>query len=254
MMTLPWSGSISWRSFAVSFSKRNQAVLVLGLWMSAFLTSAGRAQDRFAANQQLADDVARALQQTGRLKHFHVDIEVVDGAVELHGKVADVGQRDEAVRLARAVPGVRQVRDRLLVLNDKSILPVQAQDQPEVAPPPRRIEQAPVAPAPSAVLPNIPSNCPIDPLPFNPSCPNDQFMKPPPMPPYAWPTYAPYNNYSRVAYPSLYPQDAFPGIGPFYPFPKVPLGWRSVTLTWQDGYWYYGKGVNSHDWWRVRYK
>src|SRR5437763_980589 len=76
---------------------------------------------------------------------------------------------------------------------------------------------------------------------------------PPPLPPYAWPTYAPYNNHSRVAYPNLYPYESFPFIGPFYPFPKVPLGWRSVTLQWEDGHWWYGRNATGHDWWRVRY-
>jgi hypothetical protein len=78
-------------------------------------------------------------------------------------------------------------------------------------------------------------------------------MQPPPLPPNAWPTVAPYNNYSRVAYPNLYPYEAWPFIGPFYPFPRVPLGWRSVTLTWQDGHWWYGKNATGHDWWRIRY-
>ena len=75
----------------------------------------------------------------------------------------------------------------------------------------------------------------------------------PPMPPYAWPTYAPYNNYSRVAYPTLYPQEAFPFIGPMHPFPKVPLGWRGISLRWQDGHWFYGREATGHDWWRIRY-
>jgi hypothetical protein len=78
-------------------------------------------------------------------------------------------------------------------------------------------------------------------------------LSPPKMPPYAWPTYAPYNNYSRVAYPTLYPYNAWPFIGPFYPFPKVPLGWRSVKLQWNDGHWWYSKTATGHDWWRVRY-
>ena len=76
---------------------------------------------------------------------------------------------------------------------------------------------------------------------------------PPRMPPYAWPSYAPYNNFSRVAYPTQYPHNAFPFIGPMYPFPKVPLGWRSVQLTWEDGFWWYGRRSTGHDWWRVRY-
>ncbi len=77
--------------------------------------------------------------------------------------------------------------------------------------------------------------------------------QPPPLPPYAWPTYAPYNNYSRVAYPNLYPYESFPFIGPIYPFPKIPLGWRSVSLTWEDGHWWLGRNATGHDWWRIRY-
>jgi hypothetical protein len=78
-------------------------------------------------------------------------------------------------------------------------------------------------------------------------------MQPPPMPPYAWPTVAPYNNFSRVAYPTLYNYEQWPFIGPFYPFPRVPMGWRSVSLTWQDGHWWYGRNATGHDWWRIRY-
>ena len=56
-----------------------------------------------------------------------------------------------------------------------------------------------------------------------------QQYNPPRMPPYAWPTYAPYNNFSRVGAPTLYPHQSWPYIGPMYPFPKIPLGWRSVS-------------------------
>jgi len=76
---------------------------------------------------------------------------------------------------------------------------------------------------------------------------------PPKMPPYAWPTYAPYNNYSRCAYPQMYPANAFPFIGPYYPFPKVPPGYRSIKLEWEDGAWYYGRTATKRDWWRIRY-
>jgi hypothetical protein len=75
----------------------------------------------------------------------------------------------------------------------------------------------------------------------------------PPLPPYAWPTYAPHNNVSRVAYPTAYPYNAFPFIGPFYPFPKVPLGWRSVKMEWEDGHWWYGRTSTPQDYWRVRF-
>ena len=84
-----------------------------------------------------------------------------------------------------------------------------------------------------------------------PTSPYD--VNPPHMPPYSWPTYAPYNNWSRVAYPLNYPYNAWPFIGPIYPFPKVPLGWRSVKLEWDDGYWWYSKVACKYDWWRLRF-
>jgi hypothetical protein len=71
----------------------------------------------------------------------------------------------------------------------------------------------------------------------------------PPMPPYAWPTYAPYNNYSRVAYPQAYPYTAWPYIGPFHPYPQVPLGWRKVQLEWDDGYWQLNFRPRTDRWW-----
>ena len=58
------------------------------------------------------------------------------------------------------------------------------------------------------------------------------------MPNYAWPSYAAYPNYAAVTYPKQYSPTAWPYIGPFYPYPQVPLGWRKVTLEWSDGWWF----------------
>lgn len=58
------------------------------------------------------------------------------------------------------------------------------------------------------------------------------------MPNYAWPSYAAYPNYAAVTYPKQYSASAWPYIGPFYPYPQVPLGWRRVSLEWDDGLWY----------------
>jgi len=59
----------------------------------------------------------------------------------------------------------------------------------------------------------------------------------PTMPGYAWPSYAACPNYAAVTYPKQYSPTAWPYIGPFYPYPPVPLGWRKVTLEWDDGWW-----------------
>lgn len=57
------------------------------------------------------------------------------------------------------------------------------------------------------------------------------------MPDYAWPSYAAHPNYAALTYPKQYSPSAWPYIGPFYPYPQVPLGWRKVTLEWDDGWW-----------------
>ena len=59
----------------------------------------------------------------------------------------------------------------------------------------------------------------------------------PHMPQHAWPSYASYPNYGALTYPKQYSPTAWPYIGPFYPYPQVPLGWRKVTLEWDDGWW-----------------
>jgi hypothetical protein len=63
------------------------------------------------------------------------------------------------------------------------------------------------------------------------------------MPNYAWPSYAAYPNYGAVTYPTQYSAAAWPYIGPFYPYPQVPLGWRKVSLEWDDGWWF----LDFHD-------
>jgi hypothetical protein len=71
------------------------------------------------------------------------------------------------------------------------------------------------------------------------------------MPNYAWPSYAAYPNYAAVTYPKQYSPTAWPYIGPFYPYPQVPLGWRKVSLQWDDGWWFLDfKDEPSCCWWR----
>ncbi|HEX4129288.1 MAG TPA: BON domain-containing protein [Pirellulales bacterium] len=65
----------------------------------------------------------------------------------------------------------------------------------------------------------------------------------PQLPNYAWPSYAAYPNYAALTYPTQYSAAAWPYIGPFYPYPQVPLGWRKVALEWDDGWWF----LSFHD-------
>lgn len=71
---------------------------------------------------------------------------------------------------------------------------------------------------------------------------NSQYDQPT-MPNYAWPSYASAPNYGALAYPKQYSPSAWPYIGPFYPYPQVPLGWRKVSMEWDDGWWF----LDFHD-------
>lgn len=187
-------------------------------------------------NQEIADAIAHQVRSSGQLQGYRIEVAVGAGTAELSGFVGDDDQRAEAARLAHSVPGVNRVVNRLQVGEQDQVTATQYPLAQEALPPPRRLE-GPVEPLPSF---RAPPTSPVQGV-------------PPFMPPYAWPTYAPYNNYSRVAYPIAYPPEAFPAIGPVHPFPKVPLGWRSVRLEWDDGHWYLRQHAQRHDWWVLRY-
>lgn len=199
-------------------------------------------------NQALADDVAYRLRSSGSATGADVSIVAQEGIVTLSGTAKDAAQKAKFVADAKSVNGVIVVRDNIRAI---AAGVVQVQDPP--------IGLAPIAPTPLG-----PTGAPVGagPVGFNPivepaplgvpgqAAPD---MQAPNLPPYAWPTYAPHNNVSRVAYPQAYPYNAFPFIGPYYPFPKVPLGWRKVTLEWDDGHWYLGRQSAPHDYWRVKF-
>lgn len=256
---------------------RSMLVLALGASLGIHLTAHAQEDTRkliaeardFPApalpNPQLAQTIARSLQDSGKLAEYRVNVVAIGGVVDLQGEVADELQRAIVVRIARSTRGVTMVRDWLQVTPTQTLPPatgvVQTQGPPLLQPLP--LQPQPIGPGvpggPGGVKPNeridgaLPAPLP-EPMPIfqGPQGPNPT-MQPPPLPPYAWPTFAPYNNYSRVAYPTAYPYEQWPFIGPMYPFPRVPLGWRSVSLTWEDGHWWYHRNPTGHDWWRIRY-
>jgi hypothetical protein len=204
-----------------------------------------------SADQALADTIADHLRQSGQLRHYQIDVTCRNGTAELSGTVADQPQREEALRLAQGVPGVERVLDHLGIGAPITAVRAVLNQGPELTPPPGKVLNGPLPPG--AVGP-LPPGLGADPVPIGVApTPGAYDLNPPKLPPYAWPTYAPYNNYSRVAYPEAYPYQSWPFIGPMYPFPKVPLGWRAVKLEWQDGHWWFSKVATKNDWWRVRY-
>jgi len=200
-----------------------------------------------SANQLLADAVARTLRQGGQLRNYRIDLICAGGTVELTGLVANQAQREEALRLVQGVPGVERVLDHLTLADNEGIVRTGTSQGGNA-------EAGPTLPAPDTHVPEAAKpHAPTEPMPLAYGPPQGSVdLNPPKMPPYAWPTYAPYNNFARVGYPEAYPYNAWPFIGPIYPFPKVPLGWRSVKLEWQDGYWWFSKVATKYDWWRVR--
>lgn len=207
-------------------------------------------------NQTLADDVAYRLRSTGSATGADVGIVAQDGIVTLSGTAKDAAQKARIAADVKSVTGVIVVRDEVRAV---AAGVVQVQNPP--------IAAAPVAPLPlgPAGLPlaagnpiphhhgAVPVNPIVEPIPLGVPGQAAPDLQAPNLPPHAWPTYAPYNNLSRVAYPQAHPYNAFPFIGPYYPFPKVPLGWRKVTLEWEDGHWYLGRTSAPQDYWRVKF-
>lgn len=204
-------------------------------------------------NQTLADDVAYRLRSTGNAAGADISIVAQEGTVTLSGTAKDAAQKARIVADTKGVTGVIIVRDSIRAVNAGI---VQVQDPPIAAP----IAPTPLGPSglPLAA-PALPPhghghhNPIVEPVPLGVPGQAAPDLQAPNLPPYAWPTYAPYNNLSRVAYPQAYPYNAFPFIGPYYPFPKVPLGWRKVTLEWEDGHWYLGRNSAPQDYWRVKF-
>jgi hypothetical protein len=207
------------------------------------------------SNQEIANKIAAALRKA-KLNGFDIEIKVENGIATLDGMVASPEQR-AAAQKAAMVAGITRVNNRLAV-GEGSVKQAAAPrsagrsqpirmagyqggvEVPDPAPPaspPAVMGQGATPPAaipaygpPSAAAGHIAYN--------QPNLPN-----------YAWPAYAQYPNYAAVTYPSQYAASAWPYIGPFYPYPQVPLGWRKAQLEWDDGYWNLNFRARTDRWW-----
>jgi hypothetical protein len=287
-----------------------------------------------AGNQQVAEQIAATLRDSGQLRGYRIGVKYQDGTAWLKGEVATREEMATALELVFNVPGVTRVTNHLTVRSEQ---PKQVASQPEQTPPPLQeahgavsgearapsfasdkshpnasqvvrsqidrltmratsvdeslvetagleepasaakepvtvpvktkrpekpvlapvrakadsrvertgLEEPTVAPKPmpaayaqpplpmarvnGAAMPQAPMAIPTGAAPARYDQPN--------LPNYAWPSYAAYPNYAALTYPKQYSPTAWPYIGPFYPYPQVPLGWRKVTLEWHDGWW-----------------
>jgi hypothetical protein len=287
-----------------------------------------------ADNQEVANDIAKSLRDSGRLEHYKIGVRYQEGTVWVRGYVSDQQQMAAALNLAAATKGVERVVNELqigvpkaqaasapkpqvasapavqaaperetvanaptpLALKSTAMPPeetnkvrtadmvsqpgVQATSQARfrlVATPaeqPRQVQTLgrrtqslkptpvqqtvgipaqrqpqyrvaqrpmPVAYTQAQPMPQQMGQVPGGPMPaytagMGGGVAPVQYDQPH-MPNHAWPSYASYPNYAAVTYPKQYSPTAWPFIGPFYPYPQVPLGWRRVSLEWDDGWW-----------------
>jgi tape measure domain-containing protein len=188
-------------------------------------------------------------QKAGSLRNFDIDVSTVENEVWVRGHVASQEQKNLVLGTVQRVPGVTRVVDEVAV--GQTVRPVS--NQTAVAAPASSMPVvgggAPRAFAPSTLVNGSFAPAPMQAMGPGPSAPVPMQGGPsygggvprydqPSMPNYAWPSYAAYPNYSAVTYPKQYSASAWPYIGPFYPYPQVPLGWRKVALEWDDGMWY----------------
>ncbi len=236
-----------------------------------------------AGNQEIAEQIAQSLRQSGQMSDYKIGVKCQDGTAWLRGRVTDGAQMRTALKLASRTPGVKKIVNELSVESSEArpvsakraksvpVTRVDARDtsgQAERVPSsyaPRAVqrtsmqESADMMPqrmaAPQRMKPMSadyvamqggmrgPTAMGGSPMPMYSAGANPAGVAParydqPCMPNYAWPSYASYPNYAAVTYPKQYSPTAWPYIGPFYPYPQVPLGWRKVTLEWDDGWWF----------------
>ena len=253
-----------------------------------------------AGNQEVAEEIANRLRNSGQMSDYKVGVKYQDGTAWLRGRVASQEQMETALRLVFRTQRVDRVVNQLAIapsqpartvaprrnpLRDRSEpagvrqssiagrmvshqprpLPIGHNDpayanrlessynqsgvRPVSAQEPQELPRQAAASRPVArVAMNqaemygqpVPNGQPRPMYMASSCCANaaparyDQ----PCMPNYAWPSYASYPNYAALTYPKQYSPTAWPYIGPFYPYPQVPMGWRKVTLQWDDGWWF----------------
>lgn len=208
------------------------------------------------SDTQITNAIVSALgnaQRQGQLKGFGVDVNTRDGQVQLNGRASSEAQRQLINEMVSRTAGVRTVVDNIAVHGQSPTLDLQPLAGPQVNRPGTPAQMAsnrvPVQTAPYAMNQPMPmqqtgavmgggyAQTPV-PMAATSAMAGGPRYEQPYLPNYAWPGYAAYPNYAAVSYPQQYSPSAFPYIGPFYPYPQVPLGWRKVSLEWDDGWWY----------------
>jgi len=198
--------------------------------MLLLMPQTGRADDQSIANRIMQG--LQTAKQQGQLKGFQLDLKVEEGTALLSGYVASEQQEALVFDIAQSARdlGLVQIVDEIEIRETAAptVAPVAYARQEPNAVPMSSVQAMPQGP-PMAGGP-VPMGGPGGGM--------APMMDHPNMPGHAWPAYAAYPNYAGVTYPGQYSASAWPYIGPFYPYPQVPLGWRKVQLEWKNGWWY----------------
>ena len=245
--------------------------LCLSLVMAAAVSGlATQASYAAMSDETMAQLIANDLKESGRLKDYRVGIKYKDGVAWLMGSVTSRQQKQVAELIVGNSEGVVHVVSKLEIDLPQNEPTPQNEPQPQIEPTQSglRISNASYSSNdsrkadPPARRTQVRSNMPVPyarmgqgiqpasygqpgstmgpaavghvPAAMGQSVSHDN----PQVPGYAWPSYAAAPNYAALTYPKQYSASAWPYIGPFYPYPQVPLGWRKVTLEWDDGWWF----------------
>jgi len=208
-----------------------------------------------ADNQEMANRVAKAL-SGAKFSGYDMEIRFQNGTAILGGSVSSPEERSRAMKITSTVPGVQQIDNRLKV-DGKQVPPTVQQvggQRPQFAPRPGM----PMRPPQGAINPAMYQGGPVGPGAGMPGPPSyghpgsgasHMVYNSPNLPEHAWPAYASYPNSAQISYPKQYSASAWPYIGPFYPYPQIPLGWRKAQLEWDDGNWSMNFNSRTDKWW-----
>jgi hypothetical protein len=216
----------------------------------------------WAGNQDVAERIAKNLRSSGKMSDYQVAVKFQDGTAWLRGHVSSPEQLSTAMKIAFQTQGVNRVVNELSIVSGETA-PRERQRATATRYVPQPTDVSGVRPAMAQQRSSASNRVAYasSPMPAGQPAPMDQGMPmggpPRPMysaaaqggpapvrydqpcvPNYAWPSYAAYPNYAALTYPKQYSPTAWPYIGPFYPYPQVPLEWRKVTLEWDDGWWF----------------
>jgi hypothetical protein len=206
------------------------------------------------SNEQVAREIAGALAGAG-ISGYDIEVRYKGGVAALVGEVGSAQEAQIAEQAAQSVSGVNKVLNNLTVGGQPAAAPQGQFGGPQFGGP----QMGPAGPYGTPALPTgyqLPAGYPQAGYPAAAPAPGGPvptaghlIHNAPNVPEHAWPAYAPYDNYAQVTYPSAYDASAWPYIGPFYPYPQVPMEWRAAQLVWDDGHWQLKFHSRTDKWW-----